>query len=160
MPIGVPALLKRVERVDHKLEAHLVDDASQFGQLREAITNLGVDLGNRIDSMADGLQAQIDEMTKARIRAEGKAEGLAEATATAAKPAWWHPWARWAVGAIVAGAVALIATMASTIWNLEQSKIEDLKNRPAASVTVNPAQQPTVQAPAPENGQPVGQTAN
>jgi len=138
MPLS---LTKRVERVEQLQIEHAASDADQFARLTTAISDLGVKLGAQIDNVTSSLQTQIDEMTRVRIRAEGEAAGharaVAEASAAAATPVWWHPWARWAVGGVVTGAIALIAVLASTIWDLEQAKIAGLQNRPAATVTIN-----------------------
>lgn len=145
-----------MDDLEKEVASHRRDDEGQFAALRSDIANLGVDLGQRMDKMRDGLQSQIDEFTEDKIKAAGRAEGLAEAARTAAaakSPKWWLT-LMIALGVVFLTAlIGLIGWMGSTIWSMEQEKITAAQSRPAATVTVNPVQPqppastPTIPAP-------------
>ncbi|MBV9995518.1 MAG: hypothetical protein JO127_09915 [Caulobacteraceae bacterium] len=94
----------RLERIETALEAHRAEDQDQFSTLRDDIARLGAALGERIEKMGTGLQAQIDGFALEKRYAEGKAAGLAEAR----RPGPWAI-AVWpaVIGALIAGVVGL-----------------------------------------------------
>ena len=111
------------------------------------------DMDDRFDNLDKSIKVISDAQIASAAAATATATTTANATAAAlvnARPKWWVTLLVSLVGGAV---VATFGWMGATIWNMQNARVDQAlrAERPAAQVTVNPAQTPApiMQQPAP-----------
>ena len=140
----VATLARRIDKSDSRQDNHDAICSERYDHLNTTIAEFK-------GAFADlkGELAKVTETVQTIAQAQVSSTEVRKALA-GDRPKWWHPVVVAGVGLVITGMIGLIGWMASTIWNLNNERVDDALHRavPSASVTVNPATQA-----APDTGQ-------